>query len=246
MISPMQLVRATLALLAATLFSACHHKEAPAGQSMIASGPFEGIVTVKYEDPAKPTAMLTYEMKGKKFRVNLPEATNQGKKGFVLFDSESKRTQLVLDDRKVFVSIDLGSANVTGAIMPKLDPTAKLDQGGKIENVAGYDCEDWTITSDNGKSDLCVVRGVPWFSFGSGAATAEQPAWIGEITSGKYFPLRVVSSDKDGAQKKRMEAIKIERTNVPDSRLETPPDYREVDMQELLMPAAMSAVPLHP
>ena len=82
--------------------------------------PFEGIVTVKYEDPAKPVTTLTYEMKGTKFRVNLPEATNQGKKGFVLFDTEGKKTQLVLDDRKVFVSIDLGSANVANATPPAI------------------------------------------------------------------------------------------------------------------------------
>ena len=245
MISSMQLVRATVALTAATLFFGCH-KDAPPGQSMITSGPFEGIVTVKYEDPAKPVTILTYEIKGTKFRVNLPEATNQGKKGFVLFDTNGKKTQLVLDDRQVFVTIDLGSANVAGAILPKLDPSAKLDQGGKIENVAGYDCEDWTITSESGKSELCVVKGVPWFSFGSGPASAEQPAWMGEITSGKYFPLRVITTDKDGAQKRKMEATKIERTPVPDSRLQTPPDYREVDMKELLMPAAMSAVPIHP
>ena len=245
MISSMQLVRAIFALTGATLLLPGCHKDAPPGQSMIANGPFEGIVTVKYEDPAKPVTVLTYEMKGTKFRVNLPEATNQGKKGFVLFDTQGKKTELVLDDRKVFVTIDLGSANVAGAIMPKLDPNTKLDQGGKIENVAGYDCEDWTITSDSGKSELCVVKGVPWFSFG-GPASGDQPAWMGEITSGKYFPLRVITSDKEGAQKKKMEATKIERTPVPDSRLQVPPDYHEVDMQELLMPAAMSAIPIHP
>ncbi|MGH7330437.1 MAG: DUF4412 domain-containing protein, partial [Polyangiaceae bacterium] len=108
------------------------------------------------------------------------------------------------------------------------------------------ECEDWTITSDSGKSELCVVKGVPWFSFGSGPASADEPSWIAQITTGKYFPLRVVTSDKSGAQKKKMEAIKIERTSVADARLQAPADYHEVSMQELLMPAAMSAVPLHP
>ena len=245
MISSMQLVRTAFALLAATWLFGCH-KDAPQGQSMTTPGPFEGMVIVKYEDPAKPVTTLTYEIKGSKFRVNLPEETNQGKKGCVLFDATSKKTLLVLDDRKVFVTIDLASANVAGAIMPKLDTNAKLDQGGKIETVAGYDCEEWTITTDTGKSELCVVKGVPWFSFGSGPSGAGEPAWIGEITAGKYFPLRVITRDKDGAQKRKMEATKIERTSVADSRLEAPPDYHEVDMKELLMPAAMSAVPLHP
>src|SRR5690349_10621102 len=121
MISSMQLARTTFVLVAVTLVLSCLvscKKDAPQGQSMTANGPFEGTVTFKIEDPAKPVATLVFEMKGTKLRANLPQETNQGKKGFVLYDTATKKTMLVLDDQKVFVAIDLGSANVANAFMP--------------------------------------------------------------------------------------------------------------------------------
>lgn len=238
----MRLAR-TLFCSAVAVVSACHKDAPPASQSMTAKGPFEGTVVVRYEDPAKPAVDLTYEIKGHKLRVALPEATNAGKKGFVLFDTDTKKAVLVLDDRKVYVGIDLAAANVASAMLPTIDGSTRVEKAATTEVVAGYQCQDWAIATDTTKIDLCVAADVPWFAFGS--ASPSQSSALNELATGRNFPLRVITSDASGATKKKMEAKTITPGPIADDRFAPPPDYREVDMKEILTPAIMSAMPIH-
>jgi hypothetical protein len=225
-------------------------------------GGFEGEIDafVKENKPGQTPTPFALFVKTGKLRFDVPEklvgnkgASLLGPKAYVIFDSAAKKIYVVSDAQKQVLVLDLtktgeqlkgvggGGTPHPGGGAPQ-GPATKLTKTGKWDTVAGYKCENWDITSDHHEGTVCVAQeGVSWFSIPMTGIPTEH-LWMTELLDGKHFPLRFVSYAKDGStEETRLEVTKIDKKTLPASEFEYPPNYKVVDLGQML--AGLGAMP---
>jgi hypothetical protein len=106
---------------------------------------------------------------------------------------------------------------------------------GTHERIAGFDCDDYEITSSNGKSmRACVTESLGRFvlpgvsgPMGRRGGASSSPAWARAFGGRPWFPLKVWNNDG----KVDLEVTGVERGQVSASLFEIPDGY--VDMATL-------------
>ncbi|HEY3499399.1 MAG TPA: DUF4412 domain-containing protein, partial [Polyangiaceae bacterium] len=199
----------------------------------------------KIAGPSKDGGALNLALlvKGKKFRLELPPglAGAQGAGGYLLGWPEDKKFYVVNDGQKQVLLIDSdklgaqvealsgkGAGPGTGADAPELKKT------GKVEKVAGYNCEVWQIAHKTSRMEACIAaEGTDWLKLPV-SKLPQQYTWASELSDGKHFPLRFVMFDKTGAEEGRVELTAIEKQPVDAARLELPPGYKVIDLEQML------------
>jgi hypothetical protein len=226
--------------------------------SFLSGGPFEGEIALQFQDKksGKPPQTLVYEVKQPKMRLDVPPETLasagpgspiKGKSVWMLVDPPQKKMWAVTDDEKKAIVFDLekmaddmkklrgssgGGSHTPGTSGSK--PPPKIEKTGKKEKVCGYECEIWTVTDENKKTELCAAEGIKWFDLRSmGAASDPRAAVLAELTDMNHFPLRVVQSE-NGAETERMEATRCDKKKMDDARFQVPPGYQILDLAAML------------
>jgi hypothetical protein len=199
-------------------------KPAPvASAAPAANAPFEGeiVMTVKDESAKKLPASIVYDVKGNKVRY-VPAAAPL----HAVSDLDAQRVYAIDDAQKTYDSIDVKApANAKTATVA---PAPKVQKTGKMEKVAGLDCEDWTIDDGAEKVDVCASKGIAYFNLAAAPLMSE-----------KALPLRVVVHDKTVKEEYRAEASKADRKKIDDSLFTTPAGYKETDLAKELKTASL-------
>jgi hypothetical protein len=195
--------------------------------SFVAGGAtFEGEITMNVSEHGKPQHTITYDVKGTQMRFDAPADNGPMSGGYVIFNSTNKSMVTVSDAKKMAFTIDLNRAPQPPSAAAK-KPT--IDRTGKMDTVAGYSCEIWKITNDDGsKGDVCVGKGIAFPSFGG----RNSEAWMNELADS--FPLRAVMTDAAGAEKTRMEVTKVDRKSIDDAKFQVPAGYQTMSMDQML------------
>lgn len=203
---------------------------------------------------------LSLLVKDKRFRIDVPETTGptgQRVEGFGVLDGPQKKAFFVMDTpEKMALVFDLNKTGEQlktlspsgtksfGATPKETKPPPKVTKTGKKDKVAGYDCEDWQIESDDGsKASLCVAQqGFSWLQIPMMGAPAEY-AWAGELLDGTHFPLRFIVFERDGKEGGRVEVTKIEKKALAANLFEVPPGYPQLTLEQMIakMMAGMGA-----
>jgi hypothetical protein len=226
---------------------------APAAGALLTAG-FEGEVdftyTPKGDDPGAAPVPATVLVKGSKARINVPPelakaaANPFAANAYVIIDGDAKKLYAVLDARKEVVLVDLNRANEDLKPFPSGHPGGpgdpqrtppKITRTGQYDTVAGYKCENWTVTTDHKEAALCVSeQGFSWFNFPATGIPGDH-AWATELLDGKHFPLRFVAYGKDGTtETSRVEVTKLDKKDVPDAQLTYPPTYTVMDIASMM------------
>jgi hypothetical protein len=101
---------------------------------------------------------------------------------------------------------------------------------GTTEKIAGYECDDYEITSSKGDPmRACIAQSLGHFLFpsmggGMGRAAAQSPAWTKAFGTKPGFPLKVWSPTGGVA----MEVTSVERGTVPAEMFEIPEGYMDM------------------
>jgi hypothetical protein len=219
--------------------------------ALVALKNFEGEVglQVKSATQTQPIPPITLQVKGSKLRFDVPEGVKgpgMGKKMHVVIDAPAKKLSAVIDDQKQVVTLDLdklseqfkgmmppGAAGETKPAEPAVPP--KVTKTGQMSVVAGYKCEDWDIVSPKGeRAKICVAsEGASWFQVPSIGLPADH-AWAKELFDGQHLPLRFIGFDAAGTEETRLEVTRLDRKPIADDVFAIPPDYKIVELSELL------------
>lgn len=212
---------------------------------------FEGEITANVtsksasaaqKGPSGPMSVV-FGIHKPKFRI---DASGSGTpSGGIIIDPQQKKAWTLIPAQKMAMVLDFDKMKaMKGQIpglpnAPKTAPGApatppKIDKTGKTEVVAGYSCEIWNITSETTKAEACMAEGITWVDLTDlGFASPEFTA--AAVASGaNHFPLRVVAYDAKGAEQTRMEVTKVDKKKLDDARFVVPPDYRVVDMAQMM------------
>jgi len=201
---------------------------------------FEGEITVATTARGARPTELVFGIKNPKYRVDV---TGDGEhQATLLLAPAEKKGYLLQPAQKMAIVVDFDKARA-GANLPGLpnlrakrrlpETPPKIEKTGKKESVAGYACEVWNVTSDGGRAELCVAQGITWIDVGDLAWASPELAAAALATEANHFPLRVVTFDAKGGEDVRMQATKVDKKKLDDTRMNVPPDYRVLD------PAAM-------
>ncbi len=187
-----------------------------------AKTPFEGEITVsvKGEPSKKLPASVTYDVKGNRVRY-VPSAAPV----HVIGDLDVQRVYAIDDAQKRYESIDMKTPSA------KPTPPPKVQKTSKTENIAGLECENWTIDNGNEKVDVCASKGIAYLDLASDAkAGSVEPPWAEALSMEKAFPLRVVVHDKSGKEAYRAEATAAVWKKIDDAVFRLPIDYMKADL----------------
>lgn len=234
-----RLLFATIAAFALTS-SGCSKIAKQAGLSF--GGDFEGEITMNAtRAKGSGPSQLVFGIKKPKYRVDATgnvQTSNPMMNGgaTLLLDPPQKKGWALMPAQKKAIVIDfdkMKAAQVpgvnTGPGTKANAPPPKIEKTGKKETIAGYDCEIWNVTANDGtRSELCMADGITWIDLGD-LGWSSPELTIGAVAMGaNKFPLRIVSGDT------RLEATKIEKKKLDDARFVVPPDYQVIDIAAMM------------
>jgi hypothetical protein len=193
-------------------------------EALVHGGPFEGTITITMDSTAMPKpATTTYDFKGRKVRFAGPRPSADFPESTVIVDQESRKSWLVVDERRTILTLDAGKAMDDWGAAAQVSTNVAVEKTGTFDVVAGYRCEKWEITAGSEHISACVLAGLD--VSGAPMAVAGADGLAGE----KAFPLRAIHTDAKGVVTRHLEVRKIERAAIDDSRFALPEGYSVED-----------------
>ncbi len=155
------------------------------------------------------------------------------KKAWALQPAEKRAVLFDFETMKNAPSVP-GMPGLPGAKPAKPGTPPKIEKLGKKDTVAGYACETWLITQEDGrKADVCVAEGLTWVDLSDISPTSPELVAAAALGANR-FPLRVIASDPQGVVEARIEATKIEKKKLDDASFVVPPDYQVTDLAAMM------------
>jgi len=224
-----------------------------------AAGAFDGemvLLSAPVKNKKDKAFDITLFIKKDKVRVDAPaEMLKEAGKFtggggvYMLVHGGDKKAWAVIDGQKKAILFDMdksadeirGMASGARPGMPpgktETKPPPKITRTGKKAKVAGYDCEDWEISSQDpkepGKAVICVAdMETSWLKLPT-KILPDQFGLFADLIDGKHLPVRLIAYDKDG-ESLRVEVQKLDKKAVPDEKLTVPPGYQVTDMMTFI------------
>ena len=118
----------------------------------------------------------------------------------------------------------------------------KIDKTGKKDKVAGYECEEWKITTKDTHVDVCMA-GISWIDLTPLGTASPELAFAAVAADGAHFPLRVAFFDEKGKLAMRAEATKIDKKKLDNANFVVPPGFTVVELSDMLRNMGMGGLP---
>ena len=187
-----------------------------------AQSKFEGSITMALM-ARQGTTEVTYLVRGDQLRVDMPAAG--GMTGYLVRDAGKNAMTMVMPSQRMYM--DLGALQ---AVMPdaatQAATTPDIKRTGKMETIAGVECEHVIVTAKEGQYDVCGAKGLGSFAPSSpmGRGNSGPP---GLDRLGKdFFPLKVQKVGGEVA----MQVTKIEKKSLDASLFAVPDGYQKMQM----------------
>jgi hypothetical protein len=208
--------------------------------SLFAATAFEGKVTLGMKSGKEKEVLLTYIMKGQKMRM---EPQMEGTQGMaMIFDVEKSEMITLMPEQQMYMVMPIKGAVEAAAKKASSEKMPELVKTGRTETILGYKCEEYTITDRGTTTEMWVTDKLGTYmgasaSKGGGmmgrAAASASPAWEAMLKRDGFFPLRVLSRDKNNKETFRMEAKEVQPRSVADSEFQPPAGYQKFAMPNL-------------
>lgn len=233
-------------------------KDSPGIVASFFGSDFEGEITMlmtnKRSAGKTGPQQVVFGIKKPKYRIDTQghAADDPMNGGTAILDVSTKKGYMLIHPKKMAMVLDLEQLKnmPKGQAIPGLPPPPKgvpttapsqpptVEKTGKTDVVAGYTCEIWKVTSDGKRSEICAAEGITWIDIGDLGLSSPEIS-VAAVTSGaNRFPLRVVffdAANKRGVEEEfRMEATKVDKKSLDDSRFTVPPDYKIIDMSQMM------------
>ncbi len=161
--------------------------------SPLAAQSFEGTVAMNITSDNGAVHSITYMLKGGKMRFE--PAVGQMS---VIIDPAAQRMTVIMNAQRMYMDRDFGPA--TAAMKEQVaGKHPAVARTGRMGTVAGYKCEHFTVTDDDGASlDSCMSSELGGFRMPAASnpmAPQQEAEWLSEVGA-RYFPLKVTKAGK--------------------------------------------------
>lgn len=188
--------------------------------STTAHAQFEGTISMRLSSTSGGSNMQ-YSVKGDRMRIDVDAA----KVGGVYVVADHGKATMVMPAQKIYFEQPLPAVPAQAAADAS---KSSIKATGRMETIAGYKCEHFTITSaKEGQYDVCLSKELgtfmqPMNPAGGGSASDDVLAHLG----GNAFPLKV---QKVGGATS-LEVTKIDKKPLAESLFTPPSDYKKLDV----------------
>jgi hypothetical protein len=204
---------------------------------------FEGTVTMNMTGVQPQPVPVTMSIKPGFVRTDVQM---QGHSFASIMDENKHEMTMLMPEQHMYMvhAMPTADANETTAQQPE---DVKIEKTNDHEKILGYDTTKYVATSKQGTTQIWATDQLGTFmglgtnggpsggmrgrmnARGSGAQEWEK------LLNGKpVFPLRVVTTGKDGKDTFKMEATNIEKKSLPDSLFQPPADFQKFDMGAMM------------
>lgn len=214
-------------------------------------GTFEGEITMNVTGTGGGKAgqqTMIFGIRSPKFRLDTQGDAAQGNPMLaqgagIIVDPPSKKAFMLMPAQKKAMVIDFEKLKAMRGSRPGVpgEPSGgiiteppKIEKTGKKEVIAGYECENWKVSSKNARADMCVAEGIKWIDLGELGMASPEVGLAAVAADANRFPLRVVAFDEKNVETTRMQATKIEKKKLDEARFVVPADYQLIDMSAML------------
>lgn len=195
---------------------------------------FEGRITFKVSSENGSSREMQYQVKDSKIRIDPPASANPRAAGTaIVMDPGNQKMLIMMPAQKMYMENSFAQA-VSPRAGQQAGARATITATGKKETVAGYPCEHFVVTEDDGASvDACIAHGLGSFlQAPTGNPMAGAPASSSSDWSTKLgkdgFPLKVTKGNTTV-----MEVTKIEKMSLDPSLFAPPDGWKKFDIPNL-------------
>ena len=186
---------------------------------------FEGVI--EFTKTTGPV-VTTYRYFVKGDRVRIEEVSSRGEvQGIMLVDTHDRTVTAISPERKLYM-------DVPNMRLPR-EVETDVKKTGEMKELAGYQCEKWTVRSDKEDRTLTYWVAADAFEFFIPLLETlnrkdEQAVFFLEIPdAGGVFPMLGVEQKLDGAEVSRLEVAKVTHGDQKTSVFEIPAGYNRFE-----------------
>jgi hypothetical protein len=188
---------------------------------------FEGSITMQTALAGGPPQQMVVKAKGDKLRFDVVGA---GGPTHAVYDPTVGKVMFFIDPDRKYVDLDFSPPTMA----PNTDPgSSAIVRSGTHRKVAGYDCEQVSVTDAAGKrTEVCIAQGIAYFDVNGlrpGVQKDESPM-AREFRLHRSFPLESVEYAADGKELSHMKVTKIEREKLEDAQFAIPKEYDKIEL----------------
>ena len=185
---------------------------------------FEGTVHMNLT-AGKNTHQITYTIKGSKLRFDQQIAKGPTSAG--LFDVATGEITVLMPEQKMYLTM--------GAPKVGLGADTKIEETGRTETIAGYPCSEIIVRDKKHVIEVWTTEALGKMpnlaeAFGN---RGRRSAWENYAADKGLFALRVITRDRKGKERSRLECTEVKREDVADDLFAIPEAYTQLKMPGL-------------
>lgn len=193
---------------------------------------FEGKIRMKMTEPRGGARNLDYSIKPGLVRADI--AIGDGQNMSTIMNSTKKEVVVLMPGQKMYFTSTLSDVADAAA-----EHAGSLEKTGETTEILGYDCTKYIARDKGTTTEIWATDELGTFAGFSaanpmGRKKSAGPGWEQALKGGNFFPLRVVTLNKKGAEQFRMEAVSIDKGAQPDSLFEVPAGYQAFNLGGLM------------
>jgi hypothetical protein len=194
---------------------------------------FEGKVTFKTDDNGKEQ-LVTYLMKGNKFRIEESEGMDAGG-GAMIYDSEKHIMTILMNEQKMYMEMPINDSKYTKQVKVDSEKPEYFAKTVEEKEILGHSCDKFEFKDKDKKGIVWMTKDLGPFMFMSNPKDMKnsQPDWQQEIMGAGYFPMLVKEEDSSGELKTIFEVTEIQSMKLDDDLFIVPPDFNKFLMPEM-------------
>jgi hypothetical protein len=189
---------------------------------------FEGKVTFKTDDEQ----LITYLMKGNKFRIEQSEGKDTGG-GAMIYDSDTQMMTILMNQQKMYMEMPINELKYT----PQADSEKPKYFAKTVEKkvILGNTCDKFEFKDKDKKGIAWMTKDLGPFLFMGNPKDMNdsQPDWQQEVMGAGYFPLLVKEEDSSGELKIVFEVTELQSMELDDELFSIPLGFDKFTMPNM-------------
>jgi hypothetical protein len=183
---------------------------------------FEGTITMRISS-TRGGGDMRYSIKGDRLRIDLDAAT-----GGMYIIADSGLAKMVMPAQRIYLEPPMPKVSDQAAAKAK---QTSMKATGRKETIAGYQCEHYLITAEDGQYDACFSKQLGKFMapMNPMMGSAKRGDVLGELGD-SGFPLKVQKVKGETA----LEVTRIEKKVLSEDMFRIPAGYQRMDLGAMM------------
>ena len=136
------------------------------------------------------------------------------------------KTFMIMPEQKIYMEFIKPDEEMTET----KEPEVKVVKTDETQNILGYNCTKWIVNSKEGNTEMWLASGIGQYMFVGNPMAHQEASWQEGLENTDFFPLLIITKDKNGSEIFRQEATEIKKESLSDDLFAVPEGYQKMSM----------------